>query len=146
MKKLPTATRVSQTPSSTKWRIELPSTARKPGKVYFATTYRDSQLIYVTTGANQRPVPKGVGRKLHPKIRAAIDAVLASELPLAQCPKCHHELGFRCVQCWPKPVEALAAFVRGEGISVEVCKPPAESALVEMFNAVPPVGPIDGEG
>lgn len=130
MKYLPTATRVSQTPSSTKWRIELPSTPRKAGKVYFATTYADSQLIYVTTGANQRPIAKGVGRKLHPKIRAAIDAVLAAELALN-------------VPYARKSIEELAASVRGDGISVEVCKPMSESALVEMFNAVPPAGPIE---
>lgn len=119
MNKLPTATRVSQTPSSTKWRIELPSTPRKAGKVYFATTYADSQLIYVTTGANQRPIAKGVGRKLHPKIRAAIDAVLAVELPLT-----------------------VAGASLGKSTAPSVAAIPA-SALVEMFNAVPPVGPIE---
>jgi hypothetical protein len=142
-KKNPTATRVSQYPSWTSWRINFPSTPKKDGATYWATTYPNSDLVYVTTGAKRRPISKNVGRKLIPTIKAAIDAAIKAELPLHQ-----KAAGFAVDEAVAQAALAkIAEMTTGAGIAVNLSRPAiVDSGLRAMFDAVPPVGDIDGFG
>lgn len=112
-KKAPRAERAYTNGISTTWKVQFPSTAKKPGAFYWATTYQNSDLVYVTTGITQNPV---FGAKLIPAIKAAIKEKIASELNLA---------------CGSSTGKSTAPNV------VDV------SGLKALFDAVPPTGPID---
>ena len=69
----PKASIISATVNQTVWRIKYPSTAFKSGKVYFATTYPNSDLIYIETAVKHRQVSQGVATKITAQIRASIE-------------------------------------------------------------------------
>ena len=69
----PTATIERQGNASTLWCIKWPSSARHWGKTYYATTYPNSDLIYLETAAKRRHVSNLQGAKLMPQVRAAIE-------------------------------------------------------------------------
>ena len=73
MTKQPTAKLMRTGPAQTVWFVEWPNTIRKQGKAYFATTYPNSDLVFIETAAKRRPVSSLVGRKILPEIRAAIE-------------------------------------------------------------------------
>ncbi len=78
MGKLPKATIARDTPGvCTVWFVEWPSTPRKWGKSYYATTYPNSELIYVETAAKRRKVADGVATKLKDQLREAINRARA---------------------------------------------------------------------
>lgn len=74
MRRPPKATKVYESANKTVWQIDWPSTMQKWGKTYFATTYPDSEIIFMETAAKRRPVSPLVGRKILPQIKAAISA------------------------------------------------------------------------
>lgn len=72
--KQPTAKMVRDTPGvQTVWLVQWPSTAHNWGKSYYATTYPNSDLLFIETSAKRRPVSPLVGRKITPIIRTAIE-------------------------------------------------------------------------
>jgi hypothetical protein len=50
----PTVTKISESTAQTKWRVQFPSTLAKQGATYIATTYPDSDLVFVQTAATLR--------------------------------------------------------------------------------------------
>jgi hypothetical protein len=72
-----TATKIRQSDVRTVWRIELAGAAGKPGKVYLATTYPNSELVFLETEAG-RALAKGVTTKLLPACRDAIQRALSA--------------------------------------------------------------------
>lgn len=71
--KLPKASVVKDTPGvQTLWLVQWPSTMTKWGKSYYATTYPNSELIFLETAAKRRPVSKLVAALIHEQVRAAI--------------------------------------------------------------------------
>ena len=73
MTREPKATIAKEAPGVlTLWCIQWPSTLTGGGKVYFATTYPDSDLVYIETAAKRRAVGGTVKMRLEPVVRAAI--------------------------------------------------------------------------
>ncbi|MBN3839345.1 hypothetical protein [Burkholderia sp. Ac-20349] len=54
--KLPKLTKVSESPAKTLWKVEFPSTPTKQGAAYYATTYPNSELIFVESAVERRKV------------------------------------------------------------------------------------------
>lgn len=72
--KLPKAKVISHVEGvKTVWSIQWPSTMQKWGKTYIATTYPNSDLVFLETAAKRRPVSPLVGRKIIVQVRGAID-------------------------------------------------------------------------
>jgi hypothetical protein len=72
--KRPTASMVRDTPCvCTVWLVQWPSTVHKWGKSYYATTYPNSDLVFIETAAKRRPVSALVGKRIMPLIRTAIE-------------------------------------------------------------------------
>ena len=61
-----------QSPNQTKWSVRWPSTTFKQGKAYIATTYPNSDALFLETAANLRIVSPNVATRITPLIRAAI--------------------------------------------------------------------------
>ena len=74
MNRTPVATKVSESPNKTVWTVKWPSRPNVGGKSYIATTYPNSQIIFLETAAKRRPVSKLVATKIFPQVRAAIEA------------------------------------------------------------------------
>lgn len=71
--KQPTASMVRDTPGvQTVWLVQWPNTVHNWGKSYYATTYPNSDLVFIETASKRRPVSPLVGRKITPLILAAI--------------------------------------------------------------------------
>lgn len=70
----PKASLVRQTENRTVWLIKFPSTVRKQGRAYYATTYPDSELLFIETAAKRRPVSHLVASRLTDQIKQAIAA------------------------------------------------------------------------
>lgn len=63
----------------TVWKIQWPSIQGvKWGKTYYATTYPDSDLIYLETAAKHRAVAAKQGGKIITQVRQAIERARAS--------------------------------------------------------------------
>lgn len=73
MRKEPKATLLRETSGATYWRIDWPSTMQKWGKSYYATTYPDSEHVFLETAAKRRPVSELQARKIVGQVRAAIE-------------------------------------------------------------------------
>ena len=69
-------TKETETAARTVWRAKwiYPPMSGKCGSTYFATTYPESALIYLETGAKRRHVGNGVATRILPIIRAALQA------------------------------------------------------------------------
>lgn len=72
----PTATVESTDATSTVWKVTIP--ARKYAKVFLATTYPDSDLIYLQTSMRGRSIAASKATILLPLIRAAIERARAT--------------------------------------------------------------------
>jgi hypothetical protein len=78
----PKATLESSSVNRSVWRIAFPSTLLKEGAVYFATTYPNSDLIFLETGAKRHPLSNARAPKIVEAARQAIgDALKASRSP-----------------------------------------------------------------
>lgn len=69
------ATKSRESKASTLWCIEwiYPPMSGIWGSTYWATTYPDSDQIYLQTGAKRRHVATGQATKLLPLVRSAIE-------------------------------------------------------------------------
>lgn len=77
-RKLPKATMVRENSACTCWTVKWPGRpGYVEGKTYRATTYPDSDLIFIETGARRVPVTGMNATKLTPIIRAAIERARA---------------------------------------------------------------------
>ena len=72
MTKTPRATIHVRGDNYTIWFVQWPSTHYKWGKSYYATTYPNSDLIYLETAAKRRHVAELTASKIMPQIRSAI--------------------------------------------------------------------------
>lgn len=80
MRKKPRAERVFKSSNKTVWLVKWPSTSFKWGKSYYATTYPNSDHVFMETAATKRPVSNLVGSKILPQIKDAIArAMLTTE-------------------------------------------------------------------
>lgn len=73
----PNARIVSTSPACTIWTVEVPMPTNKSTRTlkrYQATTYPDSDLIYLQSGARGRAIPATHTTRLLPMVRAAIKA------------------------------------------------------------------------
>lgn len=76
--KQPTASMVRDTPGvCIVWLVQWPHTVHKWGKSYYATTYPNSDLVFIETSAKRRPVSPLVGRRITPIIKASIERARA---------------------------------------------------------------------
>jgi hypothetical protein len=66
-----TATAHYVTDNQTVWDVCIPAKGKTPQKSYWATTYPDSDLLFLRT-ASGRVIPTGAARKLIPIIKDAI--------------------------------------------------------------------------
>ncbi len=67
----PVATKLSVSNHSTRWIVEWPATKNPIRKTYYATTYPDSELVFIETAVTRRPVR---GSRISAEVRAAIAA------------------------------------------------------------------------
>ena len=73
-------TKHSETPNQTVWLADwvYPPMSGKWGKCYWVTTYPDSDLIFLQTGAKKRPVSQSVATKITAQIKSALALVSAN--------------------------------------------------------------------
>ncbi len=72
MRKLPVATKIAETANATRWVVRWPSTMFKEGKTYRASTYPDSNLVFIETAAKRRAIGGRTKTALEPVIRDAL--------------------------------------------------------------------------
>lgn len=76
MRRKPIATLVTKDEQKTTWQISWPSTSRRCGKTYYATTYTGQDALLIQTSAKRQVAAEGVVKKLEPTIRLAIAKAL----------------------------------------------------------------------
>ncbi|MDU8351008.1 hypothetical protein RYA05_03755 [Pseudomonas syringae pv. actinidiae] len=76
MDDLPVATKVSESQNRTVWTVKWPETTQGTGKSYYATTYPDSDLLFLETFEKRRPISKVTGHRLHSAAKSAIERAL----------------------------------------------------------------------
>lgn len=79
MKKTPTAEKLEATPNQTTWLIKFPSTKKVQGKKYVASTYPNSDTVYLQTATRGRALAAGAARNLIATARAAIKTAQGKE-------------------------------------------------------------------
>jgi hypothetical protein len=69
--KLPTLTKLHESPNATRWKAQFPSTLTKQGAAYRVSTYPDSDLVFIETWVKHRQVS---GERIADAIRKAVAA------------------------------------------------------------------------
>lgn len=76
MDNLPVASKVSESQSRTVWTVKWPETPKAAGKSYYATTYPDSDLLFLESFDTRRPISKVTGHRLHSAAKRAIERAM----------------------------------------------------------------------